>query len=228
VIALIAARQESNEPGVLYCLALALPVLLLFGWNAGYVVTLPHWTALGWAALLPLVARWIHHQWHRRGVRIGIYFSAAYAALLMTVMFAEMISPHLPFADNQHPMRDLYGWQDAAKHAETLRAELPAGDGAVPTLFTENWTYASRLAWYARPSSVVVLDDRYDQFDLWFGSPQNGARGILVLWPDEDARPAIGGPGQFAECRLRDKLPVVLNGHLISTFTFYACQDFRK
>jgi 4-amino-4-deoxy-L-arabinose transferase-like glycosyltransferase len=227
-VALIAAVRDNKETGVRYCLALSLPVLLLFGWNAGYVATLPHWTSLGWAALLPLAARWLYQHWHQRLVRIGFYLAMCYSVILMAVLFSEMISPRLPFADNQYPMQDLFGWQEAARHAETLRAEMPASSEVVPTLFTENWTHASRLAWYARPTPVVVLDARNDQFDLWFGSPQKGANGILVLWPDADARPATGGAGQFAYCSLRDKLPIISNGHLLSTFTFYACHDFHK
>ena len=227
VIALVSAARDSSDTGVRYCLALALPVLLLFGWNAGYVATLPHWTSLAWAALLPLSARWIYRRWSQRGVRVGVYMSAAYSLLLMSVLFAEMVTPRLPFAENKHPMSDIYGWQDAAQHAETLRAEMAATPGVTPTLFTVNWTYASRLAWYARPTPVVVLDERYDQFDLWFGSPQNGARGIVVS-TEGDAPPATGGAAQFAGCTPRDKLPIILNGHLVSTFSFYACNDFRK
>lgn len=227
LIGLLAAWRDRHEPGVRYCLALALPVLLLFGWNAGYVVTLPHWTALGWAALLPLAARWIYRHWPRRAMRVSAWLAAGYSAVLMLVLFAEMVVPNLPFADNQHPMRDLYGWEEAAKRAEQYRREMAVVPGSAPLLFTENWTHASRLAWYDRPVPVVVVDDRYDQFDIWFDSPQSGARGILVL-PDAEARPATGGPGQFARCVLRDKLPYTSNGHLISSFAFYACHEFRK
>lgn len=227
VIALVAALRETKEEGVRYCLALALPVLLLFGWNSGYAMTLPHWTALGWAALLPLAARWIVRRWNRRGVRMGIYAAGAYALVMMAVLFPEAVTPRLPFPENQHPLRDLYGWQDAAQHAEKLRADMAATPGVKPVLFAGNWTHASRLAWYARPTPVVVVDSRYDQFDLWFGSPQNGARGILVV-PDGAVEPLIGAPGRFAACTLRDKLPVLANQHLISTFSFYACDDYRQ
>jgi hypothetical protein len=95
-------------------------------------------------------------------------------------------------------------------------------------LFTDNWTYGSRLAWYVRPTPVQITDKRYDQFDVWFGAPQNGARGILVLWPDQQAIPATGGAGQFTACELRDRLPLRSRGHLISTFTFYACHGYKN
>jgi len=84
------------------------------------------------------------------------------------------------------------------------------------------------LSWYARPTPVIVLDSRINQFDIWFGSPQSGASGILVLWPHENAKPVTGGKGRFAECSLRDSLPILVNGQLSSTFTFYACNDYQN
>jgi 4-amino-4-deoxy-L-arabinose transferase-like glycosyltransferase len=215
-----------QEQGVMLALALALPVLLLFGWNSGYEMTLPHWTSLGWLALSPLAARWIMRAWSQRWVRITVRGSVAYAVLLIALVFAQLISPWIPFADNKNALRDLYGWRQAAEHAEVLRKALP--DAADATLFVENWTLGSRLAWYAKPTPVVVLDERYNQFDIWFGSPKNGAHGILVLWPEANAQPETGGRGQFANCELRDRLPIISNAHIASTFTFYACNDYHN
>lgn len=229
LLALVASLREWREPGVQICLALVLPVLLLFGWNSGYEMTLPHWVSLGWIGLLPLLARWLHRVWrHKRWVRVGIWISGVYAVLFVVLVFSEFLSPWLPFPDNSNPLRDLYGWEQAAHRAEELRTGLATTAGVPAQLFIENWTQASRLAWYARPLPVQVLDTRFDQFDLWFGSPQNGARGILVLWPEAEARPVTGGENKFARCTLLEQMPVKARSHLISTFSFYACDDFKK
>jgi 4-amino-4-deoxy-L-arabinose transferase-like glycosyltransferase len=234
MIALIAGLKEyrklgeKNERGVMLCLALALPLLLLFGWNSGYEMTLPHWTSLGWVALSPLAARWIIRSWHTRWVRVWVRISIVYAVLFIGLVFSQLISPWVPFPDNKNFLRDLYGWGQAAQKAEHLRAELASTPGDIPLIFTEQWTQASRLAWYARPTPVQVLDARFNQFDIWFGSPQNGAHGILVMWPDANAKPDTGASGQFAACTLRDRLPILSNGHMTSTFSFYACHDYRN
>jgi hypothetical protein len=219
---------EPEERGVMLCLALSLPLLLLFGWNSGYEMTLPHWTSFGWLALSPLTARLIINSWNKRWIRDGVRASVVYAVLFTAVVFSQLITPWMPFSDNKNDLRDLYGWGQAARRANQLRAELAATPGENPLLFTENWTLASRIAWYARPTPVQVLDNRVDQFDIWFGSPQNGARGILVLWSGENAKPKTGGNGQFAECSLRERLPIISNGHIASTFSFYACHDYRN
>lgn len=229
LIAAMAGLRQRRERGVWLCLALALPVLLLFGWGAGFEMTLPHWTALGWAGLIPLASCWLHRHWRARWVRIGAWFSAVYAVVLLALMFSLFFTPWLLFKNNNMPLRDLYGWERAAPRAEQLRMQMASeSGGSAPLLFTDNWTYGSRLAWYARPAPVQITDTRYDQFDVWFGSPQDGARGILVLWPDPLASPATGGAGQFAACELRDRMPVSSHGHLLSTFSFYACHGFKK
>jgi 4-amino-4-deoxy-L-arabinose transferase-like glycosyltransferase len=229
LIALVAELKQWRKSGVWLCLSFAIPVLLLFGMGAGYEMTLPHWTSLGWVGLAPLAAYWLHRHWQSFWVRIGIRSAMVYSLVVIAIIFSEFISPWMPFKDNENPLRDLYGWAQAANRAEQLCLKMSAEQaGSTPSLFTDNWTYASRLAWYARPASVLVTDSRYDQFDLWFGSPTNGARGILVLWPDQHAVPATGGIGQFTSCELRDSLPVSSHGHLISTFSFYACYGFRN
>jgi 4-amino-4-deoxy-L-arabinose transferase-like glycosyltransferase len=229
LIALVAGLKQWRDSGVWMCLSFALPVLLLFAMGSGYEMTLPHWTSLGWAELAPLTAYWLHRHWQSVWVRIGVRSAVVYSVVVIAIIFSEFISPWMPFNDNENPLRDLYGWSQAAHRAEQLRLQMSSQQaGNEPVLFTNNWTYGSRLAWYARPAPVQITDNRYDQFDIWFGSPQNDARGIMVLWPDQHAVPATGGAGQFTSCDLRDSLPVSAHGRLISTFTFYACYGFRN
>jgi len=216
-----------DQLGVMLCLALAMPLLLLFAWNSGYEMTLPHWTSFGWLALSPLTAHWITRSWKKHWVRDSVRASIVYAVLFIAVVFSQLISPWMPFSDYKNDLRDFYGWGQAARKAEKLRTELAATPGEAPLLFTENWTLASRIGWYARPSPVVVLDEKYNQFDIWYGSPKNGMRGIVVLWPGENAKPGTGGKGEFAECVLKERLPIISNGHIASVFSFFACEHYH-
>lgn len=226
-IGLLHSWHERRSLGVLLCLALALPVLLMFGWNSGYVMSLPHWTALGWVALAPLAARRILAAWDRTSGRIIVGVFGAISLVIVAVMLSELRFSWLPFKDNGNPLRDLYGWQQASQKAETLREALRQSGVAAPVLFTANWTYSSRLAWYARPAPVVVLDERQDQFDLWFGSPEPGASGILVWWPDESPAELAATQARFTRCALSDELPVMVNERIVSNFSFYACTGFK-
>lgn len=227
LLALFYGWRERAERGVAMCLALGLPVLLLFGWNAGFVVTLPHWTSLGWVALAPLAARRMMRVWPQRGMRVLLAMAGGASLALVVLVFSQFIQPWMPFKDNADPLRDLYGWQQAAQRAETLRRQM-AQNGSEAQLFTANWTHASRLAWYARPAPVQVMDNRRDQFDLWFAAPAEGASGILVVWPESSPHDLSQQLARFANCTLSDKLPVELNDHLVSTFSFYACTGFKR
>jgi len=227
LIALISSMRRWQENGIWLCLTLSLPILLLFGWGSGYEVTLPHWTSLAWAGLIPLTAHWLYHHWQFTWVRIGIRAALVYSFATLVLVFSQFTTPWISFNDN--PLRDLFGWEKAAQHAEQLRMQMRIDQPAsTPLLFTDNWTYASRLAWYAHPTPVQVTDNRFDQFDLWFGSPKNDTAGILVLWPDAKATPVTGGAGQFTVCNLRDRLAIGSSTHPISTFSFYACNGFKN
>ncbi len=221
------ALAQAENHGTMLLLAAALPLLLLFAWNSGYEMTLPHWTSFGWLVLAPLTARWLIKAWHKRWLRNTVYVSAAYSVLLNAAILGQLISPWLPFAENNNPLKDLYGWKAAAQHAAALRGEMNMVNPDEAYIFVENWTQGSRLGWYARPAPIMVLDDKINQFDIWFGSPKNNMRGILVLWPGETAQPETGGPGHFAKCALHDRMPVKVKGRVSSTFSFYACEGYQ-
>ena len=224
VIALFAAWKERTHLGVGLCVATALPVLLLFGLGSGREITLPHWTALAWVMLMPLAARWIVQHWQRAWVRAVTWGSVVYAVLLLLVMFSEFVHPWIP--SHNRPLADLYGWQQAAQRAESLRYEMESSAAAAPVLFVANWTQGSRLAWYARPAPVQVLDDRHDQFDLWFGSPQAGGRGVLVLWPNEDALAKVAP--HFDHCEAAGEFQTPEQGDVKSAFSFYGCEGWHE
>lgn len=223
LIALVASRHEWRERGVQLMLLLVLPVLLLFASASGREETLPHWTALVWAGLAPLAARWILRHWPTRAVRVACYVSLGYSLVLIALLYSLLFHPWLPFPHGKNPLAPLTGWPAAAKAAATERAALAAEPGPEPVLFVPNWALASRLAWYARPLPVQVTDDRFDQFDLWYGSPAPGARGVLVM-PAGMRKLRERALAGFERCRA---LPVVTDGNGIVTFELHVCRGYR-
>lgn len=227
LLAVIGALRD-RQTGARYTLAFALPVLLLFGWNSGYEHSLLHWTALGWAALVPLIARWLVHHWRRRPVRIGAYLSAGYSLVFILLLHSLLAWPWLPFEPNRHPLNDLYGWKAAAQRAMVLREEMQRqAPGPKPVLFVGNWSIFSRLAWYARPVPVQVTDLRFDQSDIWYGAPQKGARGVVVVPPKYRDRPETNGTAKFRKCEQRDKVEIMLNNKPATTYLLFACDGYR-
>jgi len=225
LIALFAGFREWRERGVQLSLLLVLPVLLLFTSGSGREESLPHWTALAWAGSAPLAARWLLAHWEHRPVRAFAYFSGGYSLALILLLHVLFLFPTLPFPGKHHPLAPLAGWPQAAERATQLHAEF-LREQPQAVLLVPNWSLASRLAWYARPLPVQVPDERFDQFDLWFGSPANGTAGVLVA-PDRALKTLHRVRARFAHCEQRDPLPVYAGSSTVVTFHFYLCRGYR-
>ncbi len=227
VAALLAGWRERRHPGVALSLAFALPILVLFGWGAGYEQTLPHWTLLGWALLAPLTARWLVRGWSTRWVRSIAKGSALYSVVLGLLIHSLLLQPWLPFQPYRHPLGDLIGWQEAAERALELSNHMPGGFDE-PTIYVGNWSLASRIAWYGRPHRVQVTDTRYDQFDLWYDSPRPGQGGLLVVPDYLRGRPEANGQAWFEACDPLETLTVARAGRPVHDFDFFACRGYRR
>lgn len=231
LIAIVIAVRQRQISGMRYALIMALPLLLLFGWNGGYVVTLPHWTALGWLSLTPVIAVWLSEVWNEKAwVRWSTYVASMYSLLMIfPIFYLQLWHPWLPFPPGKDYMTgEFYGWPQAAQEAIALRDKMDETPGPKAKLFIGSWTLASRLAWYGRPEPVMVTDRRYNQFDLWFGSPKQGDRGIYVEWSVFPYPPHSKSRGQyFDQCKKLETQDVIIGGRLGAQFSFYACQGYR-
>jgi len=193
---------------------------------AGGGTSLPHWTAPAWVALAPFAGIGLARAM-RRGRRGVIRGLVGAQALLCAVVLGLMLTGGLPFitsstgqgnsAAPSNPFADLHGWDIAGARARALAQQQGLHSVAV-----QNWTLASRLGWYARPLPVHVLEDRFDQFDLWAGDLPTGGDTLLVDWSQLGYTVPLGAHG-FADCSLLDTQDVQRLGHTIATFRFYAC-----
>ncbi|BEI33270.1 ArnT family glycosyltransferase [Polynucleobacter sp. HIN5] len=182
---------------------------------------LPHWTTPGWFCLAPLAGIGLA-VWWEQGKRWFISLFLAIQGTLVVVGLTLVMTAGYPIANQMksNPLADLYGWRSASTLANLLVKELKASGIAV-----QNWTLASRVAWYARPTSVFVLDDRFDQFDLWFGSLPEGSNVILLNWSQMSFKPPVG-EGQFRTCRPLDRLSIGHMGEALSQFELSYCQGW--
>lgn len=223
----VLALRGRSDPRMRLLLAIAAPVLILLDASSGLRVSLPHWTAVGWAVLSIPIAYWLGRYWNaHRWLRIGTYLSAGYSLLLGAAILSQLAIPWLPFKADHNPLADLYGWQQAAQTAETLRAEQARTPGTTPVLFAGDWSYASHLAWYAYPTPVQITTHRVHQMNLWYGTPRKGARGILVV-PYQFRGQVSSWRAKFAHCALAQKLPIDLHGEPATTYFLYRCRGYH-
>jgi hypothetical protein len=206
----------------------AIPFAVL-AYLSGGGSSLPHWTAPAWVALAPFAGIGLARSWES-GKRWTVRTLALLQALACVALPAVMLSAGMPFmegkvasaesSDAPNPFADLHGWDAAGARAK----ELAALQG-LDAVAVQNWTLASRIGWYARPLKVHVLEDRFDQFDLWAGKLAVGGSALLVDWSQLPYETPLGTHG-FAQCQRLDTLEVRRLGYAVSSFNFYACSGW--
>lgn len=183
---------------------------------------LPHWTTPAWFCLAPFAGIGLAKVWslgHRQLIRVLFFIQIA----LCLIGFAYVLSGGIQSsAIRSNPIADLYGWKAAGAKA----AELAQGTNA-NGIAVQNWTLGSRAAWYAKPIPVFVLDQRQDQFDLWFGTLPKGANLILVNWSGMPFEAPIGPKQGFETCQALDSLEIRHFGQNLSKFDFSLCSNWQ-
>ena len=203
----MSANCAINNSNHRQLLAFTLPALLMFTLSSGKEPSLPHWLAFFYLLWLPSLANYLLTK-NKRWLMGITFVNIGYGWLITLVALTLMMLPNLGKSFTPNPVADLVGWKEAAMTAQQLR------QGNEPIL-TTHWVDSSRIAWYTRPTPVVVLDDRIDQFDLWFGSPRKGIDGLLVLAPDSSSDEILI---QFSQCHYLT--------NTAENFRFYRCQNW--
>jgi len=129
----------------------------------------------------------------------------------------------MPFSNNQHPLEDIYGWKKVAARAVQLQQEM---DNKEAVIFVGNWSQFARLAWYAKPTPVQVTDTRAGQSDIWYGSPQKGDNGVLVV-PPKYKNTEASGLQKFERCGKAEEVSQELGGKIAATFQVYKCYSYK-
>lgn len=183
---------------------------------------LPHWTTPAWFCLAPFAGIGLAKAWnmhHRLTIRILVIVQL----LLCILGFAFVLSGGITSAAvKSNPIADLYGWKVAGQKVSELAKATKANGVAV-----QNWTLGSRAAWYASPLPVFVLDQRQDQFDLWFGQLPEGSSVVLINWSGMAFKPPLEGNSRFKECEPLDSLEIIRFGRILSTFDFSLCRNWQ-
>lgn len=217
-----AAIWGFRQPGsARLLLAFALPILGLFTWMSGAGRSSAHWTLLGWAFLAPLCALWLMQYWNVLGVRLLVYISAGISSVALLLGLIALL-PIIPFADYQHPLNRVLGWQEAAARGQALRQEMAAEGGSEPVLLVSNWHYGGPLAWYEPAAVVLNTEAEPSQYRLWYGEVRPDSRGILVVFEEQDEQHGLHEPG--FDCRQVDSMPVYRGSVRARTFFFYRCE----
>lgn len=224
-------KVQQGKPGVAVMRVFFYLPWMVMALMAGGGSSLPHWTAPAWVALAPFagvsLARWAQaaeSKLQAFGIKILLLAQALISAALLGLMLTAgqpfLVAGFKDVPVGSNPFADLHGWEQASERAKALALQHD-----LKSLSVQNWTLASRLAWYARPVPVRVLEDRFDQFDLWAGDLPMGADTLLVDWSHMAYALPLGEHG-FTHCKLLDTQNVLHLRQPLAAFRFYACHDW--
>ena len=222
VLRQLAVSRNRQAFGLLSFFLLPLLVTAALAGGGG---SLPHWTGPAWLALIPFAANALAVYW-RSGKHQWIIAFVRTQAVICLLAFIALFFVGLPGISQQHawgkknPLSDMWGWDLAGARARDLAHNLK-----IQSISVKNWTLASRMAWYARPLDVVVLDSRFDQFDLWFGQIPTGGDSIFVNWSQMSFDLPLKAGG-FESCTRVEQLNIERLGRIISDFSFYHCRNW--
>jgi len=199
---------------------------VLFAYFSGGGGSLPHWTAPAWLTLAPMASIGLAQAWDA-GRRFWIGLVASVQLMICVLGFTLLFFGGIPSISMDHawgkknPIADLYGWENAGNRMRELSMQYE-----VDQLAVQNWTLGSRLAWYAKPLKVHVLDQRVDQFDLWFGPLPIGSNALLLNWSQMSYIDPVSDQG-FESCEIVDTQAVSRMGRNIAQFDFLLCKNWH-
>lgn len=225
VLAIVGIWRRAS-PLARWPISFALLPFAVLAYMAGGGTSLPHWTAPAWVALAPFAGLGLSTLW-TGGRRWLLGLLTSLQALICVALYLLMLSAGPPWLasdgknpDTLNPFTDFYGWDQAGQRAQRLAAER-----GVTRLAVQNWTLASRLAWYARPLPVHVIAPGFDQFSIWSGSLPQGSSALLLDWSQMAYQLPVGR-GQFERCEALDRWAVSRAGRPVAHFSFYLCQGW--
>ncbi len=177
-------------------LSLALTCLAFFAYTSSRQPGLPHWTFFAWGLLLPAGVS-IGAAPTPSGRRAGVFARGltVVSSLVVGVLFFELAFHVIHYPPYRSPYNDFAGWQELRPTVKKLVAEecenfriRPMRTKAAAlcekiAIGVPNWTLGSRAMWYySGIAPVYVLDNKFDQFNLWEGNPPIGKDLLILQW----------------------------------------------
>ena len=226
-------KSTRYENPLLIYFFFALPPLILFFIAPAFGRFLPHWLGFSFFICIVPTSILVSQRRSKKKFVAWSFYSLLVVSLGLTFFIRSMTLGYLPFlVNNHHPLENLYNWRAMSeqlhKRISKHKSNTEQVHGEQIHIFVSNWSYAAQIAWYLRPYPIIVLDQRIDQFDLWFGSPENKQSGYLVI-PTLDQKNAKNDAllEQFDLCRLQLKSDYTWQGKKIIGFTIYYCQNYH-
>jgi len=185
--------------------------------------TLPHWPSIFYLLFIPVGTYHLCIA-QKKWPRMFLYIAVGFSLIAMLFAYAELVGKFIPFPDYKSPFRDIYGYPEMAKQADSImKIHTSSRPGA---LAITNWTSGSRVMYYNIPygHEVFVVDTRKDQFDIWQTKSPQGYDLLFINTKYDHIDVA-----RFLWCdhtETADKMDLTLNGSKVNSVEYVWCQNF--
>lgn len=214
-----ALRSSRNRPLFISGI-FGITLMAFFTYNSLYARALPHWTSLFYLLFIPIGTAALLRM--SRGWQRYVYAAVGISGAVVLLLYAELRFTFLPFPAYKSAHRDLYGWETIMKRANA-QIHHPKREALAVT----NWSLASRALYYGRPypADLYLIDDRYDQFDLWqHGSPKGKD---LLFITTHDFKKDITASMRCDSVQEAERFDLTLGGRKVNTVTLTWCRHFK-
>lgn len=154
-----------------------LSVFLVFFIYIGFATPLlPHWMLIFFIICIPLTyAHLLKEKKHFRLLITSVFISAT---LSLSLLF-ELGYKIFPIRYTAPLYEGIIGWEYVIK---TAQEKLRAIQNPKKALAVMNWTLGSRAMYYNDfAANVFVIDQRFDQFDIWEPEPALGYDLVAII-----------------------------------------------
>ncbi len=209
----------------------ALPVILIFAYSGLSSEVLPHWPAVGYLILLPVLGKLICESSTGTGKKIVhrlSVFSLATGIALTLVIPVQALFRVIPLSPENDLTNEMTGWKEIAERIKEIQRQEKNSDFFV---FTHTFYIASQAAFYLEPEiPVYCLSKKIDQYDFWqykqaLNEKLNGKNGLFFC--DDNYKKSPEKLYAFGEIRQEKDFEIYIRGKHAKNFYIYKCYRFE-
>lgn len=195
-------------------------LFMFFAYVSISEVLLPHWMLTYFVIGVPLA---VSHLLEKKTWKKLLITSFAVSSALNFTLLFESAFRIFPIEKTASLYEGVQGWDELVNEAN---AKLDAVAAEKKALAVMNWTLGSRTLYYNhnKKDSVFVLDQRYDQFDIWNKNSPAGYD-FIVLIEQAKKEEHLSHLNCQSLNQIGEKITTI-KGVPVNHFLYYHCQQF--
>ena len=184
-------------------------------------VLLPHWMLIYFVIGIPLV---VSHLLEKKTWNKTLVAGFTVSAILNFALLFESAFKIFPIEKTAALYEGIHGWDELINEANTKLDSITADKKALAVM---NWTLGSRALYYNhnKKDSVFVLDQRYDQFDIWNKNAPTGYDFVVLIEQSKKDEHLAHLNCQSLN-QIGEKMTII-KGVPVNHFLYYHCQQFK-